>query len=537
MSKRVKVENKKIKLLSQEQRSASFDEEAMSANQKRKASNTKAKAGSKLSKGIPAKAARSKSASSISLDQLQTEKLQHILQLDTEDETISSIHKLLSKSRKVMVLTGAGISCNAGIPDFRSSEGLYNLVKKEHPNISLGTGKEMFDISLFRDEMKIAVWATFMEKLYSSCRVATPTKTHKFIAHLKDRGKLLRCYTQNIDGLEESLGLELSSEQPSDTQEENGATTISRSNSFASFSNAKWKNYDVVQLHGDLNTLSCTRCFHVFNWSRSRTRSLRNGELPTCPNCEEIKMRRVMQGKRLIDNNGILRPNIVLYGENHPSGDFISQGLNVDISKGRPDFFIIMGTSLKVDGVKKVVRQISKQVHERGGIVILVNKSGVGESSWNGYIDYQIWEDCDKWVSFVEQQQPDFFKSQKEVDRLRLLKREASELRKQKLLEKKKQKEQSTLHTPPTTPTRSLSPNGKQVKKEESPLDDSIKEEKRATLRSLKRSLISPVEHYTTHKKQKIELKETVVSESDSDSGLSSVKSETVFEVETKITT
>ena len=539
MNKRVKVENKRIKMLSQEQRSASFDEEAMSANQKRKSCSTKAKEGSALSKSIPSKATRSKSTNAVSLDQLQTEKLHHILQLDAEDETMSSIHKLLSKSRKVMVLTGAGISCNAGIPDFRSSEGLYNLVKKEHPNISLGSGKEMFDISLFRDEMKIAVWATFMEKLYSSCRLATPTKTHKFIAHLKDRGKLLRCYTQNIDGLEESLGLELSSEQPTEIQEanNNNSTTVSRSSSFSSFSNAKWKNFDVVQLHGDLNTLSCTRCFHVFNWSRSWTRSFRSGELPTCPNCEEIKMRRVMQGKRLIDNNGILRPNIVLYGENHPSGDFISQGLNVDISRGRPDFFIIMGTSLKVDGVKKVVRQISKQVHERGGIVILVNKSSVGESSWNGYIDYQIWEDCDKWVSFVEQQQPDFFKSQKEVDKLRQLKREASELRKKELLEKKKLKEQKTLHTPPTTPTRSLSPNGKQVKKEDSSLSDPIKEEKCATLRSLKRSLISPVEHYSTHKKQKIVLKESVVSESESDSDHASVKTESVFEMETKITT
>ena len=110
-------------------------------------------------------------------------------------------------------------------------------------------------------------------------------------------------------------------------------------------------------------------------------------------------------------------------------------------------------------------------------------------------------------------------------------------MRKKELLEKKKLKEQKTLHTPPTTPTRSLSPNGKQVKKEDLSLSDPIKEEKRATLHSLKRSLISPVEHYSTHKKQKIVLKESVVSESESNSDHASVKTESVFEMETKITT
>lgn len=372
--------------------------------------------------------------------ELKTERLTPIAELDIGDVRLQQINRLLNRSRKIVVLTGAGISCNAGIPDFRSSSGLYELVKKQFPELPIMSGQEMFDISLFRDELKISVFATFMEKLYSSVQMAQPTKTHKFIAHLKNRNKLLRCYTQNIDGLEENLGLEMSNNETNDT-------TITAFNS-------RWKNFDVVQLHGDLNSLACTRCFHVFQWSRYWCRSFRRGELPTCPTCEEQNYKRFQQGKRQTGITGLLRPNIVLYGENHPSCEFIAQGLTLDVQRGKPDFLIIMGTSLKVDGVKRVVRQISKQVHERGGIVILVNKTSIGDSSWHGVIDYQIMRDCDEWVTYLEAQIPDFFKTQEQIDKLRQLRREASDLRKKALEEQKQNNLLTMIKTPPSTPVR-----------------------------------------------------------------------------------
>ncbi|KAL3230032.1 NAD-dependent histone deacetylase HST3 [Nakaseomyces bracarensis] len=371
------------------------------------------------------------------MDERKTLVTESMRQVQLDDDILYNINKQLNRSRKIILLTGAGISCNAGIPDFRSATGLYDMVKRQYPDISIGSGKEMFDISLFRDEMKISVFATFMEKLYSSVKLAQPTKTHKFIAHLKNRGKLLRCYTQNIDGLEEILGLE--------TSNSSFETSISRSND-------NKKTVDVIQLHGDLNTLACTRCFHEFQWNRYLARFFRRGELPSCPECERVNSERTQQGKRCIGNIGYLRPNIVLYGENHPSGDIISEGLNSDINRGKPDFFIIMGTSLKVDGVKRVVKQISKQVHEKNGIVILINKTKLAESNWNGIIDYQICCDCDSWVEYLQSQIPDFFRTQQQVDSLRQLKREASELRKMKKME------QTTMKTPPSTPTMKRSP-------------------------------------------------------------------------------
>lgn len=363
---------------------------------------------------------------------LQTQKVTHLsLHSSEHNVLLDSINKQINRSRKVLVLTGAGISCNAGIPDFRSSDGLYNLVKQQYPDVTIRSGQEMFDISLFREEEKISAFATFMERLYSSARLAQPTKTHRFIAHLKNRNKLLRCYTQNIDGLEEHLGLEMSS---------------SKSDLTASFT-SKWRNYDVVQLHGDLNTLSCTLCFNVYSWSRPFTRDLRRGNLPSCPRCMELNLQRSMKGKRSSGSIGILRPNIVLYGENHPSCEFIAQGLNMDIARGKPDLLLIMGTSLKVDGVKRLVKTISKQVHERGGLVVLVNKTNIGDANWHGVIDYQIMSDCDDWVDYLRTEIPGFFKTQQEMDKLRQLKREASELR-------KKLREEKRNLTPPNTPQK-----------------------------------------------------------------------------------
>lgn len=462
MSKKIELKGPVSRLLlNSEQKSLSFDETELTINKKRRLNidNTKATRLQSLN-NIPK--SRSKS-------NLQTERLVHITTLDRDNQHLNDMNKIIAKSKRIIVLTGAGISCNAGIPDFRSANGLYNLVREEYPDLNITSGKEMFDISLFRDELKIAVWATFMEKLYSSIRSAKPTTTHRFIAHLKNRQKLLRCYTQNIDGLEESLGLETSCKQDhlhldldkviklsqlnnSHNNDNSNMKTVPSGNSF----NSMWKSYDVVQLHGDLNSLSCTKCFHVFEWSRSWVRTFKRGELPGCPRCESVQLKRTQQGKRLISNTGLLRPNIVLYGENHPAGELISKGINFDMSKGKPDLFIIMGTSLKVDGVKRLVRQISSHVHERGGLVLLINKTTIGDSNWHGIIDYQIQDDCDNWVQYLEDAIPNFFKSQRQVDRERALKREASELRKKKVSASKKAKEAKTINTPPTTPERDI---------------------------------------------------------------------------------
>ncbi|CDK27488.1 unnamed protein product [Kuraishia capsulata CBS 1993] len=341
-----------------------------------------------------------------------------VISLNTQDSSerikLSSITSSVSKSRKVVVLTGAGISCNAGIPDFRSSEGLYNMVKAKHPNLVV-KGKDLFDISLFRDEDTMKIFCTFMEQLYSHTICANPTETHKFLRRLMERKKLIKCYTQNIDGIERKVGMRTGTE-------------------------GKWKDLDTVQLHGDLNSLACTQCFQTYSWEEKHKEMLREGEMPECPDCVAKFEERLSCGKRLASSNiGILRPNIILYGENHPHAESIARGIQQDANRA-PNLLLIFGTSLKVDGVKKLVRTMAKKIHEKeNGLVIFINQTQISTSSWDGIIDYQIQADCDEWIINLKKEIPDLFLTQAQLD-----------LKKQKKV--KEQDYSIAALTPPSTP-------------------------------------------------------------------------------------
>ncbi|PIL35781.1 hypothetical protein GSI_02511 [Ganoderma sinense ZZ0214-1] len=60
---------------------------------------------------------------------------------------VKRVVKAVLKARRIAVVCGAGISVQAGIPDFRSSEGLFQSLKKDHPTLS--SGKDLFDASVF----------------------------------------------------------------------------------------------------------------------------------------------------------------------------------------------------------------------------------------------------------------------------------------------------------------------------------------------------------------------------------------------------
>ena len=110
---------------------------------------------------------------------------------------------------------------------------------------------------------------------------------------------------------------------------------------------------------------------------------------------------------------GILRPGIVLYDEAHPLGDDIGAIQAFDVSR-KPDMLIIMGTSLKVHGLRKLVKDFAKAVHASAppdpqsakkswmGKVIFVNKTPPG-SEWNGVIDYHVEGETDAWTHKVEE--------------------------------------------------------------------------------------------------------------------------------------
>ncbi|KAG6832550.1 hypothetical protein H0H92_000179 [Tricholoma furcatifolium] len=306
---------------------------------------------------------------------------------------LSDLSLSVAKCKKIVVVTGAGISCSCGIPDFRSSDGLYALVKQQYPNAVL-KGRDLFDASLFRDGTSTSVFYTFISKLKQSIDAASPSPTHRFIETLDTKKKLLRSYTQNIDGFEERLGLMGSSSSEAKT---NGK------------GKAKIRAKDVrnVQLHGDIHRVRCVSCSAEFPWLEGHLETFLQGTAPDCPDCASRLEARVARSARAI-RVGTLRPAIVLYDEPHPLGDEIGAMQSADVSR-KPDMLIIMGTSLKVHGLRKMVKDFAKTVHAsgvsgstsaKGGKVIFVNKTPPA-SEWNDIIDYHVEGDTDTWVNKV----------------------------------------------------------------------------------------------------------------------------------------
>jgi NAD-dependent deacetylase len=112
------------------------------------------------------------------------------------DEKIEELQKIIDEAKHVVFFTGAGVSTDSGIPDFRSQDGLYNQKYKYPPEeiishtFFLENTEEFF--RFYKDRM-----------LYLD---AEPNETHKYMAALEKAGKSLGVVTQNIDGLHQKAG-------------------------------------------------------------------------------------------------------------------------------------------------------------------------------------------------------------------------------------------------------------------------------------------------------------------------------------------
>ncbi|RHZ47124.1 hypothetical protein Glove_590g24 [Diversispora epigaea] len=303
-----------------------------------------------------------------------------VVKTNLEDKNCPQLREVtchVTKAKKCVVITGAGISTSGGIPDFRNKEvGLYEQVKRQFPGI-FRTGKDLFDGEMLTSHEALQAFNLFMGTLKELIVSSSPTTTHYFLKKLADMKKLTRVYTQNVDNLEESAGLKVD-----------------------------WKlekitkcSAQVVQLHGTMARLRCTNCTNNYPFEIHYCNIFKQGEAPWCPNCEQREDARLKQGRRP-HSIGKLKPMVLLYGDEHPNGYEISQLAAYDEAKA--DCLIIMGTSLKIPGVKALIKNFSRAVHDRGGYVILINKSDVVRREWNGIIDYQIEGTCDDWVRMIE---------------------------------------------------------------------------------------------------------------------------------------
>jgi hypothetical protein len=131
---------------------------------------------------------------------------------------------------------------------------------------------------------------------------------------------------------------------------------------------------------------------------------------------------RESRGKRSL-KIGTLLPNIVLYNDPtpHPSTETTAKVISADLSR-KLDLMIVFGTSLKVHGIKKLVKNLAKSVHANKGTVIFVNKNELGKSEWGNVFDYWVQGDCDAWVHDLKSRIPNLWMKQEPLPIMPIIK-------------------------------------------------------------------------------------------------------------------
>jgi NAD-dependent deacetylase len=169
-------------------------------------------------------------------------------------DTTASLAHLIRSRPPCVVLTGAGISTESGIPDFRSPTGIW----AQYDPMEYAT------ISAFRRD-PVKVWE-FYALRFRVLIEAQPNAGHLALAELERRGLVRAVVTQNIDGLHQRAG-----------------------------------SVDVVEVHGSIRTASCLSCGERVPLE-DVVAALEDAPAPPCPRCGEIlKPDVVMFGELLPD--------------------------------------------------------------------------------------------------------------------------------------------------------------------------------------------------------------------------------------------
>ncbi len=239
-------------------------------------------------------------------------------------DAFDRVAELMLEARRPVVFTGAGISTESGIPDFRSPGGIWDRFDPDEFTYQnfIGTA-----------EGRRKYWQ-LGRQLYAVVKNAQPNAAHYAISELDRMGKLDCCITQNIDNLHQKAGL------PS----------------------AK-----VIELHGNATRARCLGCDAPYSrdliqeWLESGVKS------PSCPAC-----------------GGIIKPHTVLFGEPMPA----RETQEAELRARHSDLFVVVGSSLVVypaammplyakrAGATLVIVNLSETPHDADADVLIPGKAG-----------------------------------------------------------------------------------------------------------------------------------------------------------------
>src|ERR1700754_2768505 len=153
---------------------------------------------------------------------------------------ITGLRELVENARSIVPFTGAGISTESGIPDFRSPGGIWTRMRPIDFSEFLGS-----------EEARRESWRRRFAT-DPTMRAAEPNRGHRAVATLVSRGKASAVITQNIDGLHQASGV------PANR---------------------------VIELHGNTTYAHCLDCAQRYEIEDIRVEFERTGEPPCCASC------------------------------------------------------------------------------------------------------------------------------------------------------------------------------------------------------------------------------------------------------------
>lgn len=241
------------------------------------------------------------------------------------EASVERARSLIDAAQRIVVLTGAGISTDSGIPDFRGPQGVWT----KNPEAERMATLQHY---LAEPELRKRSW---QQKLQAAENIRKPNPGHEALVGLERRGKLDTLITQNVDGLHQTAG--------SDPDR-------------------------IVEIHGTLHEVMCMSCDERAPMERALARVRAGEDDPPCRTC-----------------GGILKSATISFGQGLVYEDLARS----EEAAARCDLLFAIGTTLAVypvAGVVPVARQAGARVlilnaepTEMDGLADVVLRGQIGE--------------------------------------------------------------------------------------------------------------------------------------------------------------
>ncbi|MGH9212793.1 MAG: SIR2 family NAD-dependent protein deacylase [Acidimicrobiales bacterium] len=210
---------------------------------------------------------------------------------EVDAATVAEVRGWIARAQRIVVLTGAGISTESGIPDFRGPNGVWTKDPAAERRATLQ--HYMAD-----PEVRRAAWRN---RLDHPARGAEPNAGHKAIVALERQGKLDTLITQNIDGLHHAAGSDPGL---------------------------------IVEVHGNIREVMCMDCGERAPMERALDRVRAGEDDPPCRTC-----------------GGVLKSATISFGQSLVTEDLV----RADAAARRCDLLLAVGSTLSVYPIADVV--------------------------------------------------------------------------------------------------------------------------------------------------------------------------------------